>query len=618
MGQITLLDKNTIDQIAAGEVIERPASVVKELVENAIDAGATEVSVEIRDGGSSYIRITDNGRGILHEDVPLAFTRHATSKIKTAEDLLKVCSLGFRGEALSSIAAVAKVELLTKTSSSVTGTRYVISGGEELVYTACGIPNGTSIIVSNLFFNIPVRRKYISGAKAEAGRIMELLQAVALSHPELGFKFVNQGKVRLMTFGRAGMDGQREAIYSILGRDVAKYIMPIQAESEYVSISGYLGKPELGRGSRSYEYYFINGRYIKSKVIEMAVEDAYKGFFMQHRYPLFVLNLEIPPASLDVNVHPTKMELRLIEEDAVYDFVYKSVRKLLEKREWIMEAEINTKPDKPVLNTEEVNVTDKAVETKDKQEEEKLSFTYLSENLNPKSMMVADAPEPFEKKRMDSLREVSVHAENPEQLSFDTKKLLDKKNIPDIRIVGQIFETYWILEFDGKMYIMDQHAAHEKLLYERLIKQISERDVYTQLISPPIIISLTPTEERTLERCEEIFNKLGFGISSFGGNEIALTQVPANLPALGSSDAFLELIDSLEDVKQTSPEKMLDKCASMSCKAAVKGNMRMSYAEAKALIDDLMSLDNPYHCPHGRPTMFSMTKQEIEKKFGRI
>lgn len=613
MGQITLLDKNTIDQIAAGEVIERPASVVKELVENAIDAGATEVSVEIRDGGINYIRITDNGKGILKEDVPLAFTRHATSKIKSVEDLLKVCSLGFRGEALSSIASVAKVELLTKTKDSVTGTRYVINGGEEVSLTSVGIPNGTTIIVSNLFYNTPARRKYLGGAGAEAGRIMELLQAVALSHPEVGFKFVSQGKVRLLTYGKAGIDGQKEAIYAVLGRDVAKYIMPIEAKNEYISISGYIGKPEIGRGNRSYEYYFINGRYIKSKIIESAVEDAYKGFFMQHRYPLFVLDLEIPPEDLDVNVHPTKMELRLNHADEVYDFIYKSVRELLQNREWIIEAVIKETP----VVSENKEVKTQVAEADNKPSEEKVSFAYLPENLVPKPMKVADAPEPFEKKRIEKLKKDPFFVEKPEQITLNTKQLLDEKSAPDIKIVGQVFDTYWILEFDGKMYIMDQHAAHEKLLYEKLIKQISERSVYTQMISPPVIITLTPAEERTLERCESVFEELGFGFSSFGGNEIALTQVPANLPALGSADAFMELLDSMEEVRMTSPEKMLDKCASMSCKAAVKGNMRLSYAEAKALINELMTMDNPYHCPHGRPTMISMTKQEIEKKFGR-
>lgn len=610
MGQITLLDKNTIDQIAAGEVIERPASVVKELVENAIDAGATEISVEIRDGGINYIRITDNGRGILREDVPLAFTRHATSKIKSVEDLLKVCSLGFRGEALSSIASVAKVELLTKTRDAVTGTRYVINGGEEVSCTSIGIPNGTTIIVSSLFYNTPVRRKYLGGANAEAGRIMELLQAVVLSHPEIGFKFVSQGKVRLLTYGKEGLAGQKEAIYSVLGRDVAKYIMPIDASSEYISISGFIGKPEIGRGNRSYEYYFINGRYIKSKLIEGAVEDAYKGFFMQHRYPLFVLNLEIPPADLDVNVHPTKMELRLKNEENIYDFIYKSVREILSKREWIIEASINEKPiKKPEVVTK--------YEEPHKNTEEKAVFSYLPETLKPEPTKVADSPEPFEEKKLSEVKKAEKFEEEPKQLTLDTKKLLDERSTPDIKIIGQLFDTYWILEFEGKMYILDQHAAHEKVLYERLIKQIAERNVYSQNISPPVIITLTPVEERVLEKCGSILEELGFAVSSFGGNEIALSAVPSNLPSLGSASAFMELLDSMDEVRQTLPEKMLDKCASMSCKAAVKGHMRLSYAEAKALIEELMTLDNPYHCPHGRPTMISMSKQEIEKKFGR-
>lgn len=616
MGQITLLDKNTIDQIAAGEVIERPASVVKELVENAIDAGATEISVEIRDGGINYIRITDNGRGILKEDVPLAFTRHATSKIKSVDDLLKVCSLGFRGEALSSIASVSKVELLTKTKDSVSGTRYLINGGEEISLTSVGIPNGTTIIVSSLFYNTPARRKYLGGAGSEGGRIMELMQAVALSHPEIGFKFVSQGKVRLLTYGKCGMDGQKEAVYAVLGRDVAKYIMPIEAKNEYISVSGYIGKPEIGRGNRSYEYYFINGRYIKNKTIESAAEDAYKGYFMQHRYPLFVLNLEIPPEDLDVNVHPTKMELRLRNEDEIYEFLYKAIRELLENREWIIEAFIKESSPKPEPEIE--LETDKTAEAPEERPEEKAVFSYVPEKLMPKPMKLADAPEPFEKKRIEELKNDPFFVEKPEQISLDTKKLLDEKSAADIKIVGQVFDTYWILEFDGKMYIMDQHAAHEKLLYERLIKQISERSVYTQMVSPPVIITLTPAEERTLERCKSVFEELGFCLSSFGGNEIALTQVPANLPALGNSGAFMELLDSLEDVKMTKPEKMLEKCASMSCKAAVKGNMRLSYEEARALINELMTMDNPYHCPHGRPTMISMTKQEIEKKFGRI
>ena len=611
MGNITLLDKNTIDQIAAGEVIERPASVVKELIENAIDAGATEISVEIRDGGINYIRITDNGRGILKEDVPLAFMRHATSKIKRIEDLFNINSLGFRGEALSSIASVAKVELLTKTKESMSGIRYVINGGEEIVFADAGIPNGTTIVVSSLFYNTPARRKYLGSANVEGSRIMELMQAVILSHPEIGFKFVSQGKVRLLTYGNAAPNGRLETIYRVLGRDIAKYILPVEAEDPFVSIKGYIGKPEIGRGNRSYEYYFINGRYIKSKVIEGAVEEAYKGYFMQRKYPLFVLELEIPSVDLDVNVHPSKMELRLKNEEEVYSFIVNNIREVLQKKEWISEAKLH---EKKALRENPGNLEDKP-------EEEKVSFSYLSKTLSPEPGTLKDAvyaPEPFEEKKIEHIKEIEKdRKEKTEQIRIPEKVLLDEKARPDIHIVGQLFETYWILQLDDKMYILDQHAAHEKVLYERLLKQIKSGALCSQNISPPVIISLSPLEERKLEKHMTSFEELGFGVSSFGGSEIALSAVPANLPALGSAQAFIELLDDLDEVKGISLERLLAKCASISCKAAVKGNMRLSAAEAKELIHALMTLDNPYHCPHGRPTMISMTKQEIEKRFGR-
>ncbi len=614
MGKIALLDKQTIDQIAAGEVIERPASVVKELIENAIDAQATEISLEIRDGGINYIRITDNGKGIMKEDVPLAFTRHATSKIRTIEDLFSVHSLGFRGEALSSIASVAKVELLTKTKEAMSGTRYVIHGGEEVVCTDAGIPNGTTIVVSSLFYNTPARRKYLGSANAEAGRIMELMQAVILSHPEIGFKFVSQGKVRLLTYGNAKEQGRMESIYRVLGRDIAKYLVPVTAENAFASVSGYIGRPEIGRGNRSYEYYFINGRYIKSKVIENAVEDGYRGFFMQHRYPVYVLDLKIPSEDLDVNVHPAKMELRLKNEAEVYELLAGCVRKTLQNKEWIPQVQLQPQPAEEKKPSEPVEETEKP-------RAEKAVFSYLPKDLSPRPQSLKDAaaPEPFEEKKIAerSRAQTAEPRTDAAQIRLPEKVLLQEDTLPDIRIIGQVFDTYWILQLEDKMYLLDQHAAHEKVLYETLLEKLRSGQHFTQRISPPVIISLQPMEERRLEKYLPDFEKLGFEIASFGGREIALSAVPLDLPDLGSAEAFRELLDTLDEVRGMRLEKLLARCATISCKAAVKGNMRLSGAEVQELIRRLMKLEDPYHCPHGRPTMISMTKQEIEKRFGR-
>ncbi len=635
MAHIALLDSNTINQIAAGEVIERPSSVVKELLENAMDAGATAVTVEIKDGGISFIRITDNGSGIPKEEIPLAFLRHSTSKITRAEDLLTVSSLGFRGEALSSIASVARVELITKTEDSVTGSRYVLEGGEEKALEEVGAPEGTTLVVRDLFYNTPARRKFLKSPQTEGGYISSLVERLALSRPDISFRFLMNGQNRLHT---AGNHQLRDIIYTVYGRETAGELIPVQTQSEdgCVKIRGFLGKPLISRGNRSYENYFINGRYIKSALITKAIENAYAGFVMQHKYPFVVLHLTIESSWLDVNVHPTKMELRFRNEETVYETLYAAVRGALEGKELI--PKVSLTEEKETEQKEEASPAaggasrrEHGPEPFERQRQasqiREASAWYASRrpDYEPSTIEVIqrtlrqEAAEGARVSQAEAPKQPPPQAEAPKQLELFEEKLLDPRVRDEYRLIGQIFDTYWLVQVRDEFWMLDQHAAHEKVLYERTMKSLAQKEYTSQQMNPPLVLTLNAREEQVLAEYQEAFAKIGFEIEPFGGKEYAVYGVPGNLFGLAREDLLLELLDSLAD--ETGHRRLNlveEKVALMSCKAAVKGNNRLSLQEAEALIQELMRLEHPYTCPHGRPTIISMSKYEIEKKFKRV
>ncbi len=689
MPQIHILDSETIDKIAAGEVVERPASVVKELVENAVDAGATAITVEAKDGGIEFIRVTDNGSGMDKEQVRTAFLRHATSKIESAEDLVRISSLGFRGEALSSIAAVSKVELITKTKDSLTGTRIVIEGAVEKSFEEIGAPDGTTFIVRNLFYNTPVRRKFLKQPATEGGYIADLMEHLALSRPDISFKFVLGNQTRFHTSGNGDL---REVIYRIYGRDVANELVPIQFEQDGIRVDGFLGKPILVRSNRNFEIYYINGRFIKSNVIAKAIEEGYKEYLMQHKFPLCVLHIEMEPANVDVNVHPTKMDVRFSNPIAFCNFLANAVQDSLRHKEMIPDARLSEDKSERKAEQEAIKEVQKAKTPEPFEQKREAAYRVMEEaryqasvptkktdfEKNPVwSRVFADKEETEEhgaqmqanlttgainvatetkcvlqSDEEDFFIEASVPEEllqegqttvtsademptennvsqlqmaepiakeiTPEQMNLFEEKLLSVENRSRYQILGQVFDTYWLVQFEDKLFIIDQHAAHEKVKYERLMKQYREKQVVSQNLMPPVIVSLSGQEEAVLGEYEETFLSLGFEVESFGGTEYALRSVPVDLYGCGEKEMFLEVLDELGESGRSSTSSVEEKIASMSCKAAVKGNNRMSRMEAEVLIDELLTLDNPYNCPHGRPTIISMTKTELEKKFKRI
>ena len=627
---IQVLDQNTINQIAAGEVVERPASVVKELMENAIDAGATAITVEIREGGIGFIRITDNGCGIPKQELPLAFLRHSTSKIRSAEDLLTVSSLGFRGEALSSIAAVSQVELITKTADSLTGSRYQIEGGKEKGLEEVGAPDGTTFISRNLFFNTPARRKFLKTAATEGAHVADLVEKIALSHPEISIRLIVNNQNRLHTSGNHNL---KDMIYTIYGREITANLIPICVEHEMVRVTGFIGKPVIARGNRNFENYFINGRYIKSGLISRAIEDGYKSYMMQHKYPFTMLHFQVEPEYIDVNVHPSKMELRFKDGETLYRLVQEAVSDALSGRELIPQVTLPEKniamPQSIVTETKSVPEPKKLTETKSvpeskrltetKPEPESKGFAGTKPVMEPKKEV--RAPEPFEVKRkaVMGIAEGRPPYPQPQQMEMFDDKLLSQKARFHHRLIGQVFDTYWLVEYHENLYIIDQHAAHEKVLFEKTFASLKSREYTSQFISPPIILSLSMQEEELLKRYIDVFTQVGFEIEPFGGNEYAVRAVPDNLFSMAQKDLLMDLLDGLSDeTGSASSEAVYHKIAVMSCKAAVKGNNRLSEREANELIDQLLALDNPYACPHGRPTIIAMSKYEMEKKFKRI
>ena len=751
MPEIRVLDQSTINQIAAGEVVERPSSIVKELVENAVDANSTAVTVEIKGGGIDFIRITDNGCGIEKEQVRKAFLPHATSKIRAASDLETVASLGFRGEALSSIAAVAKVELVTKTDEGISGIRYVIEGGEEKSYDEIGCPEGTTFIIRNLFFNTPARRKFLKSKMTEAGYVESFIQRLALSHPDISFKFICDNKNKISTSGNGNL---KDVIYNIFGRDVAMNLLPVKGNENGILVDGYVGKPVISRGNRNYENYFVNGRYLKNNIISKAIEEGYKGHAMVHKFPFTALMISMDPHCFDANVHPAKMEMRFRNAEELYSSVMSAVRSSFVKKELIPKVGIgNEKKAKESvkkipepferkrraieerfssLSEEKIREIEKRKQQGDAIEqsasdltrnsmgdsvqsttqnaaqnstgnmagsvgtyttgthgensentaelsnrrnsiEERIARLHVGENnaikkeiddVIPKSMQENTAkggeyPESNHRETEQSKKlgeqnsqtnlnqnkkqseqdkqDGQINAENQQlsgqkeflqeadtyakgtQMSFADVPLLSEEARPKHRIIGQVFRTYWLVEFDEKLFFVDQHAAHEKVMYEKLKKDLENNTIVQQMVAPPVILTFSIKEQQKFKICEESFKKLGFLIEEFGGNEYCIRGVPANLLGIDPQELFIEIFDQIEENSgKMNLEMITDRLATMACKAAVKGNTTMSYQEMDALMDQLMKLDNPYQCPHGRPTIISMTKYELEKKFKRV
>ena len=650
MSKIQVLDPVTIDKIAAGEVVERPASIVKELAENAIDAGATAITVEIEEGGISYIRIADNGCGIEREEVPSAFLRHSTSKIRTVDDLIHIHSLGFRGEALSSIAAVSQVELITKTAEETFGTRYRIAGGKEEGLEETGAKDGTTFVIRQLFYNTPARRKFLKTPMTEASHVSELMTRMALSHPEISFQFINNGQSRIHTSGNGSL---KDVIYHIYGREIAMNLIEIQTEAGDVKISGFLGKPVISRGNRNFENYFINGRYVKNQIVSKAIEDAYKDFTMQHKYPFVALQITMPGEEVDVNVHPAKLEIRFQNQQAVYNAVYEAVDRGLRKEELIPQVKLEEPKEIPradVPSPAPAPMPKKETKPPQAPAKEERNLDYFMQKMKERvaayhnresSAEVAAKDQIFRpSQQADRIREAAVYAnlssvgekaekrvenqtgeqEPPRQMDLFEEKFLDREIRAEYHLIGQVFDTYWLVEFQDNLYIIDQHAAHERVLYERTLKSMKTREYTSQMISPPVILDLGMQEAALLREYMDRFLRIGFEIEEFGQDSFAVRAVPDNLFSLAKKDLLLQMIDSLSDEvsRKLSPELIDEKVASMSCKAAVKGKMKLSAAEADALIGELLTLDNPYHCPHGRPTIIAMSRRELEKKFKRI
>ena len=681
--EIHLLSEETINRIAAGEVVERPVNVVKELVENSIDAGATAITIEIREGGKKMIRVTDNGCGIEKSQITKAFERHATSKIRDDSDLTRLVSLGFRGEALSSIASVSQVEMITKTRDSLTGiraTNQLLNGFSEnervrLDLEEIGAPDGTSVVVRNLFYNVPVRSKFLKQPQTETGYITDLVERQALSHPSISFHYRVDGREKLHTTGNGDL---RELLYRIYGREITKKVLPVKVTEGNYSLEGFIGRPEISRSTRNFEIFFVNGRMLRSNTLSKALEAGYRTDLMQHKFPFAVLHLSVPPREADVNVHPTKMEVRFSEAEAVYHFIDESVHSVLHGAELIPAEILETQAQERKRKKEEALQEQRRLQNEPHPEPfERARFV-----MDPPSAYGASAqggtgadkmqgsspeifftdPEPvtpkgpsrietedflFEDKRIgksadrtpvtgekdtESSGSVQIAAkgtyqqgslfENTDYTDHSEPKMMLEDNRPRFRIIGQVFETYWMIQYNRKLLIIDQHAAHEKVNYERLMKRLESNDPSasgSQLLAPASVITLTGREEGEYHTHEDVFRSMGYEIEPLGGSSYAIRAVPMELYGNDPTELLRETLEEMVEEKMTgTPQAILSKVASMSCKAAVKGNTILSVKEAEVLIEELMRLDNPYHCPHGRPTMIVFSKEDMEKKFKRI
>ena len=643
---INILDKDTIDKIAAGEVVERPASIVKELLENSIDAGSSSVTVEIKNGGIDLIRITDNGCGIASSEVKKAFLRHATSKIVSDKDLISIKSLGFRGEALSSIAAVSRCEMITKTRDELTGVRYYIEGGNEVEYEEIGAPDGTSIIIRDIFYNTPARRKFLKTASTEGAHISELVEKLAMANTEIAFKFISNGQIKLQTNGSGNL---KDIVYQLYGKEISKALCNVDYEKNGIKIKGVVARPEVTRSSRNLENIFVNGRYIRDNIISKAIEDGFGDRLMQHQYPFCALNFDLD--GVDVNVHPRKMEVRFSDRNFVYDNTKEAVEEIFTTQSAVREVPVGkTSNEKKVfVNTPEPfenkrrdmsEIPEKVLQNKYEDitkdmlhstgSDDEIKWTLPKENMyNPKDDMSFIKDENTKRVYSDindlsnkSIKEVNVgniDDANPSGIKPSQLSFFESESKKYMKVIGQVFDTYWIVQLENEMYIIDQHAAHEKVMYERLLKESKANKLSSQMINPPIIVTLTDLEQNVLKEHMDEFRGIGFDIEEFGGKEYKINAIPNIFPSIPKAELFNEMLSDSTNYDVISPsELILAKVASMSCKAAIKGNMRISLLEANELFDELLSLDNPYNCPHGRPTVIKMTKQEIEKKFKRI
>lgn len=610
MAEIHLLNQDTIDKIAAGEVVERPLSVVKELTENAIDAGATAISVEIKEGGISLIRVTDNGCGIERSQVQKAFLRHATSKITEAEDLNHIHSLGFRGEALSSIAAVSQMELITKTPEAFTATHYRIEGGVEKSIEEIGAPNGTTFIVRNLFYNVPARRKFLKQPQTEGSYVADMMEHLALSRPDISIKFMINGQIRFQTSGNHNL---KEVIYRIYGKEMVDNLLDFTYEGNGMQISGYLGKPEINRSNRNFENFFVNQRYVRNTILEKAVEEGYRAYLMQHKFPFCILHFTFLPEDIDVNVHPAKMEIRIHNGNEIYDCISNEIRERLHHMELIPSVSLLEEPvQKPVIEKAPEPFETKRIEIQEEETPYRVSL----------SKIIGEPAQPQQEHSIhDNIIKANEHilVEKPVQMDLFEERFIDEKSREDYKILGQIFDTYWLIAFQDKLFIMDQHAAHEKVKYEKFLKEFINKEIISQQVSPPVVLNLDSRESQVLAEMLDYFTQLGFEIEDFGTGSYTLRSMPVDLYGCNELEFFREILDELcENPMKDQPDVILNKLASMACKAAVKGNNSLTFEEVGALLDELLTLDNPYHCPHGRPTIISMSKYEIEKKFKRI
>jgi DNA mismatch repair protein MutL len=611
MGIINILDENTINKIAAGEVIEKPASIIKELVENSIDADSSEITIEVRSGGISYIRVIDNGKGIGKEDMSNAFLRHATSKICSDLDLNNIATLGFRGEALASIAAVSKIEMMSKQMEESIGYRIYIEGGRVVEFEECGCPEGTIITIKDVFFNTPARLKFLKTESREAMYITNIIESLAMSHANISFKYKLNEKMVIATRG----DGDiKSVILSIYGKEVYKNIIDVNSSRDFITIKGYIGNSNIAKGSRNYQSVFVNGRYIKNKTISAAVEAAYKSMLTINKFPFYVLHIYINPELVDVNVHPSKAEVKFQDDQIIFKAVYHCIKDALIEESPIMEIE--EKSESLLKDIPKINYVQQEIraEVGIKESIEGIdNIRNINENKSINLKPIGNTTE-YNSRRDYYKPEAKVNDEPvyPQSQSSGIAKF------GPLAVVGQIHFTYIIAEGPDEMFMIDQHAAHERIYYEKYLKDFRSTGIQSQSLIVPIVIELSPSEKQNVFDNIELYKKIGYEIEDFGGNAITLRCVPVIYGNPDSRELFNEMVNDV-DLRNKDTSSMIDKILyTMACKSAVKAGDKLSIREIDELINKLRFCDNPYTCPHGRPTIVKMSYHELEKKFKRI
>ena len=644
MGDIVLLDEQTINKIAAGEVVDRPASIVKELVENSIDAKATSISIEIRKGGVSYIKIIDNGTGFKSDDIDLAFERHATSKIRKEEDLSRITSMGFRGEALASVAAISKITLTTKNINESIGTRVRVEAGNILQKQEIPAVDGTQIEIRDVFYNVPARFKFLKKDYTEAGYIEDVVTRIALSNPHISFRYINNGKTVIQTSGTGNL---HDTIYDIFGKEIYNAVVPIEYEMSDMIVTGMIGLPSISRSTRMHQYTFINNRYIKDKTIATAIDKACEQKFAINKHPFIVCNLKMNPAFIDVNVHPAKLEVKFSDEAKVFDVIYHAVRSALEKNNKETSPFSIVKEEQKIEQISKDLVNNGVIQ----KEEKKFDFESATKKLYNKPSVQVNTnslieslndkigdinTEVLEEKVVDN--NVVENVEN-NQKSLDKTEQLEQTETPQFNVetyeeepsmlqnekepilykyIGNVFDTYIIIQIEDKMYIIDQHAAHERLLYEQIKEAYYSKDRQSQLLLIPILVKLSEKEMDIVLNNKEMFEKSGFILEEFGEDTIKISGVPNIGYDIDYKSMFIDTIEELLGANKTEKsEKEFRFLATLACKAAVKGKMKLDTKEQISLIDQMVKLDNPFTCPHGRPTAYPISKYEIERKFLR-